>query len=478
MLIPKAWNDGAIDSLEVSSPARDYTPRHVRSEYYYRIPVRPIYRTYPRYRPGKEPRGYLDWLRTREPEIVFDPATLKTEADWIRAGELVFHFPIDLSPGLPGVEDDVITRAGDLFGKDDISPFVQYVIRKKGVVEFGTASCADCHTRVMSDGSLVAGAQGNRPVDRIIGTGIRIAWEKGNAREREQTLAAMRTMWKQELWTPWIGQGPQSQILQLPLLQMAAMHEAIPPGVLARQRSSVLFPPAIPDLIGIKDIRYFDRTGLMQHREITDLMRYAALNQGADMLASYGGFIPLGKDFRELPDPSTQERYSDEQLYALALYVYSLKPPQNPNRFDSNATRGQDIFRRQGCAGCHPPPLYTNNKLLPVDGFHARGEQKEHLDVLAVPIRTDPRLTMETRRGTGFYKVPSLRGVWYRGPFEHNGSVATLEDWFDPHRLSDDYVPTGFKGYGVSSRAIKGHEFGLKLSASEKSALIAFLKTL
>ena len=93
-------------------------------------------------------------------------------------------------------------------------------------------------------------------------------------------------------------------------------------------------------------------------------------------------------------------------------------------------------------------------------------------------IWTDARLTMETRRGTGFYKVPSLRGVWYRGPFEHNGSVATLEDWFDPHRLSDDYVPTGFKGYGVSSRAIKGREFGLKLSASDKSALIAFLKTL
>jgi hypothetical protein len=45
---------------------------------------------------------------------------------------------------------------------------------------------------------------------------------------------------------------------------------------------------------------------------------------------------------------------------------------------------------------------------------------------------------METRRGTGYYKVPSLRGVWYRGPFEHNGSVATLEDWFDPSRLRDD----------------------------------------
>jgi hypothetical protein len=32
----------------------------------------------------------------------------------------------------------------------------------------------------------------------------------------------------------------------------------------------------------------------------------------------------------DLPDPSTRRRFSDEQLYALALYVYSLKPPENP----------------------------------------------------------------------------------------------------------------------------------------------------
>lgn len=44
--------------------------------------------------------------------------------------------------------------------------------------------------------------------------------------------------------------------------------------------------------------------------------------------------------------------------------------------------------------------------------------------------------------------MPSLKGVWYRGPFEHNGSVATLEDWFDARRSREDYVPTGWKGYG------------------------------
>jgi hypothetical protein len=68
--------------------------------------------------------------------------------------------------------------------------------------------------------------------------------------------------------------------------------------------------------------------------------------------------------------------------------------------------------------------------------------------------------------------------VWYRSMFGHGGWCATLEDWFDPRRLRADYVPTGFKGAGVTTRAVPGHEFGLKLSPDDRAALIAFLKTL
>ena len=95
-----------------------------------------------------------------------------------------------------------------------------------------------------------------------------------------------------------------------------------------------------------------------------------------------------------------------------------------------------------------------------------------------VVVGTDPRLALQTRKGTGYYRVPSLKGVWYRGPFEHNGSVATLEDWFDQRRVRDDYVPTGWQPYGRQNYAVKGHPFGLKLDDSDRRALIAFLKTL
>lgn len=86
------------------------------------------------------------------------------------------------------------------------------------------------------------------------------------------------------------------------------------------------------------------------------------------------------------------------------------------------------------------------------------------------------RHLVSTFAGTGYYKVPSLNGLWYRGPFGHSGSIATLEDWFDPARLRDDYVPTGFAGVG-GPRPVPGHEFGLRLPAEDKRALIAFLRT-
>ena len=111
-----------------------------------------------------------------------------------------------------------------------------------------------------------------------------------------------------------------------------------------------------------------------------------------------------------------------------------MTPPANPNPFDARARRGQEVFAASGCARCHTPPLYTANKLVPADGFTPPADHYKRYDILDVRVGTDPALTMTTRRGTGYYKIPSLKGVWYRGPFEHNGSVATLEDWFDPRR--------------------------------------------
>jgi CxxC motif-containing protein (DUF1111 family) len=71
-------------------------------------------------------------------------------------------------------------------------------------------------------------------------------------------------------------------------------------------------------------------------------------------------------------------------LYALALYIYSLKPPPNPNRFGAEAARGKKVFAREGCAACHTPSLYTNNKLTPAEGFKVPAEHLRKYDVLPI----------------------------------------------------------------------------------------------
>jgi hypothetical protein len=318
----------------------------------------------------------------------------------------------------------------------------------------------------MPDGSLLDGAQG------YVGQRAPAAFLQGI---RDSTPEAFQ----QRLDRAWINFGApwimgkeefqQSQTRDVIIQQTAA----IIPGMLARQGTSSSHPPHVPSLIGIQDIQYLDATGLVHHRSIGDLMRYAVTNEGLDTLAHFGDFQPSPGATGFSGEAGT--RYSDEQLYAMALYLYSLKPPPNPNRFDDRARRGQQIFQQQGCAGCHTPPLYTNNKLTPAQGFKVPDDLLKSENILNVVVGTDPTLAMQTRRGTGFYKVPSLRGVWYRNAFGHGGWADSLEEWFDPARLKDDYVP---KGFHLGPGPIKGHEFGLKLATEERAALIAFLETL
>jgi hypothetical protein len=487
-MIPKTWDDSAMATLEVALVDPAASPKHVPADYYYRIPVRPIYRQYPVYAPGREPRGYMEWLEQQDPMIVWDDKghapPLQTQADWIRAGEIVFDAPPQ-NQGVLRVDQvrsqEWWTQVKPPLAKDGTLPGYHYVVTAKGKVELGNLSCASCHTRVMPDGTVVKGAQGNFPFDLNTAVSLRAGLASpAAAKVREYTGLIEFDLFG----APWLKPDPQARLRDMPAEEIASVHAAIPPGVLARQRSSPFYPVQIADLIGVKDRRYLDRTGLQQHRSLVDLMRYAALNQGGDDLASYAGFIPADfPNFKTLAPPAEagfvfHGRYSDEQLYALALYVYSLQPPPNPNHFDALAARGRKVFEREGCVRCHTPPLYTNNKLTPAEGFTPPPDAARKYDILPVSVGTDPNLALKTRRGTGYYKVPSLKGVWYRGPFEHSGSVATLEDWFDPARLPSDYVPTGFKGYGTIHRAVPGHRFGLNLAPADRAALIAFLKTI
>src|SRR5262245_57011307 len=95
--IPKTWDDTALAAYQFPLAVASAPPFFVSSEYYYSIPVALVYKNYPVYEPGKEPPGYVDWLKHQEPQVVFDAAKLKTERDWIKAGEVIFDLPLTSS---------------------------------------------------------------------------------------------------------------------------------------------------------------------------------------------------------------------------------------------------------------------------------------------------------------------------------------------------------------------------------------------
>jgi hypothetical protein len=462
--IPKSWDERELEAWTIPPRTPGVHIVHLPSSFVYSIPAYPIYKTYPIYHPAREPQGYMDWLSKQKPEITFDPTKLLSESDWIAAGRLVFEAPVEFESAAKFRTTEWYDKLHVPLTPEGIVPGRRYVIRKKGVVEGAVSACANCHSRVMPDGTLRNGPQTNFPVERDWAWNIR----------RQKDIQAARGSMSGLYFPSWDPSLLADGIIRKEIDEIAQMHEAIPPGVNTRIGISVLTPPKVADLIGIKDRKYLDLIARIQHRNIGDLMRYAIWELG--QTAFYADQKTIASE--AMPKASSMYRYSDEQAYALASYIYSLKPPPNPNQLDSTATRGQRIFELEGCVACHTPPLYTNNKLTLAGDFQPPVDDRKKYDILDVRVRTDPRSSMLPIRGTGYYKVPSLKGVWYRGPLEHNGSVATLEDWFDVRRLRDDYVPTGFVGYGIRTRAVRGHEFGLKLPAEEKKALIGFLKTL
>jgi hypothetical protein len=471
--IPKAWDDSALAGWHVPLAAPGAEPIPLTADQFYRLPELKIYRSYPVYAPGKEPAGYLEKLKQAEPELVFDATRLKADADWIQAGELVFEAPVTISAieteayiNDPGwYRDHNVPIAGD-----GTVPFYRYVVREKGRVEIGTLSCGNCHTRVLPDGAVIKGAQGNFPRAQSR------TYSSSTLRSRlgdAPVLKLVRSVLVHDYGTPWLNNDLNMRLDEMSLDDIITAMESAPAGVVACHNSSLFSPVQIPDLIGIRERKYLDHTGHVLHRDIGDLMRFEAFIQG-NTLTGFGGYTLLPP----VPGFVLEERMSDAQLYALARYLYSLQPPRNPNRPSTLSSRGGEIFSREGCGRCHTPPLYSNNTLTLALGFTPPPEHLTKYAITQVCVGTDATLALRTRKGTGYYKVPSLKGVWYRGPFEHNGSVATLEDWFDPARLREDYIPTGFKGVGVKTRAIKGHEFGIRLPSDEKAALIAFLRTL
>jgi hypothetical protein len=482
--IPKTWDDAALAEWATPLAGLNARPTHMSEKEYYALRVENL-RTYPVYAPGREPAGYWQMLQKAGPQPLIEPEKLKTEADWIAAGKRVFE-EIDFLP-LRTLDPKFIAEVRDpnsVPGRvlpDGTTPGMRWVPTKDGVA-LSASNCSSCHMRFMPDGTRIVGAPlmtaAPRPPATIKVKPVlrRVQEEKGVLPGVPPFFMGSRpigTQLYEAFGVPWLKNDPNERLKTVTQEDYEQMDLAFrQSGGIQRWNGSLLFPAKVPDLIGIKDRKYIDATGTHQHRNIGDLMRYTALVNSAEP-TDFGPYHVTGKETKRMG-----ERYPDEALYALALYIYSLEPPKNPNLFDEKAQAGQKLFAREGCIMCHVPPLYTSNKLTLAKGFTPPKELEGKLDILPISVGTDPSLALKTRKGTGYYKVPSLKGVWYRGHYLHDGSVASLEEMFDPRRREETHMPGGFRPLGTTTRAIEGHPFGLGLTPEEKEQLIAFLKTL
>ncbi len=119
-------------------------------------------------------------------------------------------------------------------------------------------------------------------------------------------------------------------------------------------------------------------------------------------------------------------------------------------------SQGKDLFfsEKTNCSRCHGSILFTNQ------GFENNGLYEHYQD------EGRKRLTGLDSDDARF-KVPSLRNIELTAPYMHDGSITTLEGVIEHY--SDNVANHVNKSNLVRS---------LQLTKEEKSALLAFLKTL
>jgi len=469
--VPRIWDDKALEEWATPIAALGIRPGHFTSAEYYAVPGENL-RTYPVYRPDREPPGYWEWLQKQKPQPLVDAAKLRTRDDWVKAGEIAFRSIPDNNVRTDNPEKirtfrDPKSYEGIWTQSDGSLPFQRWLVTNTGI-QLATVACTGCHARARADGTIFWGVSGgSAPAGYRDVTPLRLSPLPDGDTPPIRAWRLFTVPWApderiEKLRDPTGGAALVTRLLQSRI-----------PEVASRGHGSPYYTTKIPDLNNLQYSRYMDATGTHRLRGAEDIARYAAFVTGVDPM-EFGSYKVLEQGQRRI-----RFRYSDEVLYAIGVYLMSLDPPKNSELAPAAVVAyGREIFAREACIACHVPPNYTSGKLTLAQGYTPPPDHPYQNDIVNRSVGTDSGLALKTRKGTGFYKIPSLRGLWYRPVLLHDGSIASLEEMFDASRLRPDHEPGGWKGPNVTRRAIPGHPFGLELNAVDKAALIAFLRSI
>ena len=132
---------------------------------------------------------------------------------------------------------------------------------------------------------------------------------------------------------------------------------------------------------------------------------------------------------------------------------------------------GVDEIAEIGCAHCHVPPTFGMPK-----SFN-NGLDLEYADK-GLGTRHVPSNDPFTPSNDGKFKAPSLRNIALTAPYMHDGRFKTLEQVVDHYSSGVHTHPN--LGLALNEEASDGEKgiSGFALTAAQKSALVAFLKTL
>jgi cytochrome c peroxidase len=163
------------------------------------------------------------------------------------------------------------------------------------------------------------------------------------------------------------------------------------------------------------------------------------------------------KAFNEIPDiPNTMRSLG----YFMAMLVsdqtrYDKFLNGNENALSQLEKKGLEIFRLY-CTDCHTEPLLSNFR------FENNGIKNQFSDV-------GRQLITGLDSDLGKFKIPSLRNVELTHPYMHDGSIKDLEQVVEHYSSGVLFSET------LSPKLPVG---GFQFDSDQKSALVAFLKSL
>jgi len=156
---------------------------------------------------------------------------------------------------------------------------------------------------------------------------------------------------------------------------------------------------------------------------VADLTRYAALVSFAES-ADFGPHHVLGPGTKRVKHVCRTKRY---MRWPCTSTRWSRSPIPKGS---ISVAAGQKIFQPEGCVNCHTPPRYTSNKLTLAAGYIPPNDAPATVGILRLSVGIDLGLALKTRKGTGYYKLPSLKGVWYQGHFRPTAPSAAWKRCF------------------------------------------------